>query len=61
MIVFTCIGIIVAAIWAALLSWLLAIWTAGARRRWRRTRQINRDIATAMRSLTDEEVASWLS
>lgn len=61
MISFTIIGILAVAVWAALLTWLLVTRAGGAIRRIRRRRQIDREIATAIRGLTDEEVASWLS
>jgi hypothetical protein len=60
-IVFTCIGIIVAAIWAALLIYLLVTCTADAADRRLSSRRISREVNAAARSLTDEEVASWLS
>jgi hypothetical protein len=60
-IVFTGLGILVAAVWAGLLIYLLVMWLAGVVGRRLRSRRISREVNAAARSLTDEEVASWLS
>ena len=60
MVVFTCIGIIVVACWAVLLSYGLARWACTAARRRLSSWRISRTAAAAAANL-DEEAASWLA
>ena len=59
--VFTWIGVIVVAIWAALIALVVAVTGVKAVRRLFRSRQITREAAAAAESLTDAEVAKWLA
>lgn len=61
MIVFAWIGIAVTSIWGALAALCLAGWARRALRRRESRRRTDREIAAVIASLTDEEVAQWLT
>lgn len=56
MIVFTWIGVIVAAVWAAILACLLVAWAAGALRKRREDRAYAADVARRVREREAGEV-----